>query len=156
MVIGNRARNVSETDAIDVVFGYTAANDISARDLQASDGQWVRGKGLDTFCPLGPTVVTKDEIGDPNDIGIKTIVNGAVMQDGRSSDMIFRIPELISYCSRFFTLYPGDVILAGTPSGCGDFRAPRIALMPGDEIGIEIEHLGRQKNAVTAPSFVTA
>lgn len=152
VVIGSPAKNVPVENAWDVVFGFTAANDISARDLQAADGQWVRGKGLDTFCPLGPSIVTKDDIENPHDVGIKTWVNGALMQDGRTSDMIFEIPALISYCSRFFSLRPGDVILSGTPSGCGDFRTPRIALTPGDAVEIEVEHIGRQRNAVVAPS----
>lgn len=151
VVIGRKARNVSTEDALGVVFGYAAANDISARDLQADDGQWVRGKGLDTFCPFGPVVVTADEIVDPQNVDIKTWVNGALVQDGNTSDMIFGVAELISYCSTWFTLHPGDVILTGTPTGCGDFRTPRIALTPGDVVEIEVGSAGRQRNSVVAP-----
>ncbi|MDW6066479.1 fumarylacetoacetate hydrolase family protein [Streptomyces sp. FXJ1.4098] len=104
-----------EDKALDVVFGYTVANDVSARDLQADDGQWVRGKGLDTFCPLGPVVVTADEIKDPQALAVRTWVNGAKVQDGTTADMLFSVRSLIAYLSRFFTLRPGDVILTGTP-----------------------------------------
>ncbi|MFF3568607.1 fumarylacetoacetate hydrolase family protein [Nocardia jiangxiensis] len=148
VVIGTRCRNIDVSDAMGVVFGYIAANDISARDLQAEDGQWVRGKGLDTFCPLGPLVVTADEVVAPQAIGIRTRRNGTLVQDGTTADMIFTVPELISYCSRFFTLHPGDVILTGTPAGSGDARTPRISLRPGDTIEIEVEGIGQQRNTV--------
>ncbi|MFC9840325.1 fumarylacetoacetate hydrolase family protein [Rhodococcus sp. NPDC127530] len=152
VIIGASCRNVAPESALDVVFGYTAANDISARDLQAEDGQWVRGKGLDTFCPLGPVVVTKDEIPDPQNLRIRTWLNGGVVQDGNTADMIFPIADLVSYCSRYFTLSPGDVILTGTPAGCGDFRTPRLALHPGDTVDVEVESIGRLSNPVVAPT----
>lgn len=155
VVIGVSCRNVAPADALDVVFGYTAANDISARDLQARDGQWVRGKGMDTFCPLGPVVVTRDEISDPQNLRIRTWLNGSIVQDGNTSDMIFPIAELISYCSTYFTLSPGDIILTGTPAGCGDFRTPPIALRPGDTIDIDVEFVGRLVNPVIAPASST-
>lgn len=151
VVIGRQCRNVAAEEALEVVFGYTAANDISARDLQAQDGQWVRGKGIDTYCPLGPAVVTAEEVHNPQDIGIRTWVNGTLMQDGTSVDMIFGVAELIAYCSRYFTLHPGDIILTGTPAGCGDFRSPPIALRPGDVVEVEVEHIGALRNTVVAP-----
>lgn len=150
VVIGRQCRNVAPEEALEVVFGYTAANDISARDLQAQDGQWVRGKGLDTYCPLGPAVVTAEEVPDPQNIGIRTWVNGELMQDGISADMIFSVAELIAYCSRYFTLYPGDLILTGTPAGCGDFRTPPIALRPGDVVEVEVASIGTLRNTVVA------
>jgi 5-carboxymethyl-2-hydroxymuconate isomerase len=152
VIIGASCRNVAPERAFDVVFGFTAANDISARDLQAEDGQWVRGKGLDTFCPLGPVVVSKDEIPDPHNLRIRTWLNGAVVQDGNTADMIFSVPDLVSYCSRYFTLSPGDIILTGTPAGCGDFRTPRLALHPGDTVEVEVESIGRLTNPVVAPT----
>ncbi|MFE5702794.1 fumarylacetoacetate hydrolase family protein [Rhodococcus koreensis] len=151
VVIGSRVRDLEPASALGAVFGYIAANDISARDLQADDGQWVRGKGLDTFCPLGPAVVTADEIRDPQNVGIRTWLDGELVQDGNTSDMIFSVAELISYCSHHFTLHPGDIILTGTPTGCGDFRTPPIALRPGNVVEIEVEGIGRQLNRVTAP-----
>lgn len=151
VVIGRRARNLQPHTALAAVFGYTAANDVSARDLQECDGQWVRGKGLDTFCPMGPIVVTADEITDPQNLAITTTINATLMQSGNSRDMIFPVAELISYCSRHFTLYPGDVILTGTPAGCGDFRTPRRALRPGDVVEITVEGIGTLRNTVTSP-----
>lgn len=151
VIIGRTARNVPVEAALDVVFGYTVANDISARDLQAADGQWVRGKGLDTFCPLGPVIVTADEIPDPHSLGVRTWVNGEQAQDGSTSDMIFDVPTLIAYLSKHFTLEPGDVVLTGTPAGCGDFRTPPRALRPGDRLESEVEGIGRLVNPVVAP-----
>ncbi|MFJ9391798.1 fumarylacetoacetate hydrolase family protein [Nocardioides sp. NPDC101246] len=151
VVIGRTARNVSRADALSHVFGYVAANDISARDLQAADGQWLRGKGLDTFCPLGPWVLTADEVPDPQDVGIRTLVDGEVVQDGHTGSMIFGVAELVAWCSRFFTLEPGDIILTGTPAGCGDFRDPPRALAPGSRVEVDLGRLGRQSNLVVAP-----
>ncbi|MFE3738349.1 fumarylacetoacetate hydrolase family protein [Streptomyces sp. NPDC059134] len=148
VVIGTEARHVTEEDAPRHVFGYTVANDISARDLQESDGQWVRGKGLDTFCPLGPLVVTADAVPDPHALRIRTRVNGELVQDGATADMVFRIPRLIAYLSRFFTLRPGDVVLTGTPAGCGDYMTPPRALRPGDLLESEVEGIGRLVNPV--------
>jgi 2-keto-4-pentenoate hydratase/2-oxohepta-3-ene-1,7-dioic acid hydratase in catechol pathway len=147
VVIGRRARNVSEEDAFKYVFGYTIANDVSARDLQLrQDSQWTRGKSLDTFCPLGPWVVTRDEIADPHNLSIKTVVSGETRQDGNTKDFIFNIPTLISYCSRMFTLEPGDLLLTGTPPGVGEGLKPPTYLKDGDTITITIEGIGELTN----------
>ncbi|MCB9450271.1 MAG: fumarylacetoacetate hydrolase family protein [Anaerolineaceae bacterium] len=147
VVIGQRARNVSEDDAYQYVFGYTIGNDVSARDLQLrTDGQWTRGKSLDTFCPLGPWIVTPDEVPDPHNLTVKTVVNDDVRQDGHTKDMIFKVPTLIAYCSRMFTLEPGDVILTGTPPGVGEGRDPKLFLKDGDTVAISISGLGELTN----------
>jgi 2-keto-4-pentenoate hydratase/2-oxohepta-3-ene-1,7-dioic acid hydratase in catechol pathway len=146
VVIGDTMHDWPEDRAMDGVFGYCCANDVSARDLQFGDGQWVRGKSLDTFCPLGPWIVTSDEIPGPHSLKIKCLLNGEVMQDGNTGQMIFRLPRLISFLSRNFTLVPGDVILTGTPPGVGCFREPPIYLKNGDEVVVEIEGLGRLEN----------
>ena len=147
VVIGKRARNVTEEDALKHVFGYTIGHDVSARDLQIrTDSQWTRGKSLDTFCPLGPWIVTSDELADPHELSIKTTVNGMVMQDGNTKDFIFNIPTLISYCSRMFTLEPGDLILTGTPSGVGEGMKPPQYLKDGDVVEIEIQNIGKISN----------
>ncbi len=146
VILGKKAHRCHEDRALDHVFGYCCANDVSARDLQFGDGQWVRGKSLDTFCPLGPWIVTKDEIVDPHSLGIKTLVNKKVMQDSHTGEMIFKIPRIISFLSDHFTLFPGDVILTGTPHGVGAFREPSIYLKDGDEVIIEIEKVGRLVN----------
>jgi 5-carboxymethyl-2-hydroxymuconate isomerase len=150
VVIGKQGRDVPSHRALDMVFGYTVANDVSARDLQEADGQWVRGKGLDTFCPLGPEVVTAAEFGSPDDVRVCTWLDDELVQDGRTSDMIFSTAELISYLSRWFTLQPGDVILTGTPAGCGDFREPRRALGDGQTVRVEVEGIGEIANPVVA------
>ncbi|MEQ3553500.1 fumarylacetoacetate hydrolase family protein [Pseudonocardia nematodicida] len=152
VVIGRRTRSVTADEALEHVFGYVAANDVSARDLQAQDGQWLRGKGLDTFCPLGPWVASRDEIADESDVAIRTWYDGRLVQDGSTASMIFGVAELVSYCSTWFTLEPGDLILTGTPAGCGDFRTPREALVPGGTVEIEVAGLGRQRNPVHAPA----
>jgi 2-keto-4-pentenoate hydratase/2-oxohepta-3-ene-1,7-dioic acid hydratase in catechol pathway len=146
VIMGKKAYRCGEKEALDHVFGYCCANDVSARDLQFGDGQWVRGKSLDSFCPLGPWIVSKDEVPDPHSLGIKTIVNGTTMQDSSTAMMIFRIPEVISFLSRHLTLLPGDVILTGTPHGVGTFREPSIYLKDGDEVIIDIENIGRLVN----------
>jgi 2-keto-4-pentenoate hydratase/2-oxohepta-3-ene-1,7-dioic acid hydratase in catechol pathway len=146
VIMGKKVYRCEEERALEQVFGYCCANDVSARDLQFGDGQWVRGKSLDTFCPLGPWIVTKDEIGDPHALGIKALVNKKVMQDSHTGEMIFRIPRIISFLSDHFTLFPGDVILTGTPHGVGAFREPSIYLKDGDEVTIEIEKVGRLVN----------
>ncbi len=146
VIIGKEVSCCEKSDALDVVFGYTCANDVSARDLQFGDGQWVRGKSLDTFCPLGPCIVTPDDIPDPHDLTIKCRVNGTLMQNSHTSLMIFKIPHLISFLSHCFTLLPGDVILTGTPHGVGAFRNPSIYLKDGDEIIVEIEGIGKLFN----------
>lgn len=146
VVIGRRARNVSEPDAYQYIFGYTVANDVTARDLQAGDGQWVRAKGLDTFCPLGPSIIMRKALADPHTLAIRTTVNGQVMQDGTTADMIFKIPRLIAHCSRAFTLEPGDVILTGTPSGVGKGMNPPRFLGSGDVVTVSIEGIGELVN----------
>jgi 5-carboxymethyl-2-hydroxymuconate isomerase len=148
VVIGRRAAGVAAEDAMQYVWGYTGANDISARDLQRADPQWVRGKGLDTFCPLGPVAVTRDEIPDPHDVRIRTWVDDELVQDGNTSDMLFRVPALIEYLSRYFTLQPGDIILTGTPSGCGGFMDPQRFLHPGACVTVEVAGIGTLRNDV--------
>jgi len=149
VIIGRAARNVSETEALDHVFGYANANDVSSRDLQFSEGgQWTRSKSIDTFCPLGPFVATREEIEDPQDLSIRCILNGEVMQDGTTSKMIFSVAELVSFLSQGMTLVPGDVIITGTPAGVGSARDPQVWLKAGDEVTIEIEGLGTLTNPV--------
>jgi len=148
VVIGRRVRRVAPAEALEAVFGYTVANDVSARDLQQVDGQWVRGKSLDTFCPLGPVIVTADELPDPQRLRLRTWVNGELVQDGTTADMVFPVNELVSYCSRFFTLEPGDVILTGTPAGCGGFQDPPRFLGGGDLVEVEVEGIGLLANRV--------
>jgi len=149
-VIGRRLRRVSAADALAGVFGYTVANDVSARDLQFSDGQWVRAKSIDGFCPLGPVIVTADEIDDPQRLALATTVNGERVQDSTTAEMLFGVAELIEFCSRSFTLEPGDVILTGTPWGCGEFMDPQRSLHPGDVVEVEIEGIGSLRNPVVA------
>ena len=146
VVIGRTARAVGVDDALDHVLGYTCLNDVSARDLQFGDGQWVRGKSLDTFCPMGPALVTADEIGDPQDLAIGCWIGDERVQDARTSDMFFGVAEIISYCSMSFTLEPGDVIATGTPGGVGVFRDPPRFLGDGDRMTVEIERIGRLEN----------
>ena len=147
VIIGKKTRNVSEEEALDYVFGYTVANDVSARDLQLrTDGQWTRGKSLDTFCPMGPEIVTRDEIDDPQNLNLKTMVNDKVMQDGNTKDMIFNIRYLIHYCSQMFTLEPADVILTGTPPGVGEGRDPKVYLKDGDLVTCSVEGIGEISN----------
>jgi 2,4-didehydro-3-deoxy-L-rhamnonate hydrolase len=146
VVIGRTARRVSRENALDHVFGYTCLNDVSARDLQFGDGQWVRGKSLDTFCPMGPVLVTADEIPDPQQLWIRCVVDGEVRQDGHTSQMYFSVAEIISHCSQAFTLEPGDVIATGTPSGVGVFRDPPVFLRDGQRVVVEIEGIGALEN----------
>ena len=146
VVIGRPTREVRPDDALSHVLGYTACNDVSARDLQAADGQWVRAKSLDTFCPVGPVLVTADEIPDPQDLKIQCILNGTATQSASTLDMHFPVNHLISYCSAYFTLQPGDIIATGTPPGVGIYRDPPILLTDGDEVAIEIERIGRLVN----------
>ena len=146
VVIGRTARRVSEADALSYVLGYTCIDDVSARDLQFGDGQWVRGKSLDTFCPMGPVVVTTDEIPDPQTLDIACHVNGRTLQQANTSDMYFGVATIVSHCSQAFTLEPGDVIATGTPAGVGVFRDPPILLGDGDEVVVEIEGIGRLVN----------
>jgi 5-carboxymethyl-2-hydroxymuconate isomerase len=148
VIIGERMRSVPVVDALGGVFGYTVANDVSARDLQLGDGQWLRGKSLDTFCPLGPYIVSPDEIGDPQRLTLTTKVNGVLVQDSSTAEMLFSVGHLISFCSRHFTLHPGDVILTGTPWGCGEFAEPRRSLCDGDTVDVSVENIGNLRNTV--------
>jgi 2-keto-4-pentenoate hydratase/2-oxohepta-3-ene-1,7-dioic acid hydratase in catechol pathway len=152
VVIGEVARNVSAAAAYDVVAGYTCANDVSARDAQFGDGQWFRGKGYDTFCPLGPRFVPASELGDPGDLRVIQRLNGEVLQDGRTSDLIFDVPTLIAYATAVMTLLPGDLILTGTPDGVGLFREPKISLRAGDRVEVEVEGIGVLTNVVEVAS----
>ena len=149
VVIGSRVKNVSKENAFEAVRGYVCANDVSARDLQFSDGQWTRGKSPDTFCPVGP-MVPRDEISDPHALKIRAIVSGEVLQDSTTANLIFGIDDVISYASQTTTLEPGDLILTGTPAGVGVFRDPQRLLRPGDEVTIEIEGIGSLTNPVVA------
>jgi 2,4-didehydro-3-deoxy-L-rhamnonate hydrolase len=149
VVIGRRASRVSADDALDFVRGYVVANDVSGRDLQFSDGQWVRGKSLDTFLPVGE-LVPASEVPDPQSMPIRAILNGQTMQDSNTSNQIFGVAEVIAFVSQAITLEPGDLIITGTPAGVGAFRKPPVWLQPGDEITIEIDGLGRLKNPVVA------
>jgi len=146
VVIGRTARNVTEGAALDHVLGYTCLNDVSARDLQFGDGQWVRGKSLDTFCPMGPILVTADELTDPQDLAITCRVGDELLQDSRTSQMYFGVATIISYLSRSFTLEPGDVIATGTPAGVGAFRDPPRFLADGERVMVEIEGIGALVN----------
>ena len=147
VVIGKRARNVKEEDAFAYIAGYTNCHDVSARDLQLKRGdQWIMGKSLDTFCPLGPYLVTRDEIADPHNLFVRCLVNGKALQDSSTKELIFKIPYLIAYLSRGFTLLPGDVITTGTPDGVGAFRDPPIFLKDGDVTTVEVEGLGQLTN----------
>jgi 2-keto-4-pentenoate hydratase/2-oxohepta-3-ene-1,7-dioic acid hydratase in catechol pathway len=152
VIIGKRARNVSQDEALDYVFGYTVLNDVSARDLQfgekQGDKQWVRGKSLDTFCPIGPAIVTTDEVGDPQNLAIRCLVNGEPLQDSSTREMIFPIAYLVSFCSRYFTLEPGDLFATGTPNGVGVYRKPPVFLKDGDTVVTEVERVGRLENPV--------
>ena len=146
VVIGKRASKVDEADALDYVFGYAPLNDVSARDLQFSDGQWVRGKSLDGFCPVGPFITTRDEIADPQALKIEGILNGQVMQSSNTKMMIFGVAYLIHYISQGITLEPGDVIATGTPEGVGVFRKPPVLLKDGDVFEVAIEGLVALRN----------
>jgi 2-keto-4-pentenoate hydratase/2-oxohepta-3-ene-1,7-dioic acid hydratase in catechol pathway len=152
VVIGRKCKNVSKSDAFDVIFGYTAANDVSARDWQKrlGGGQFCRGKGFDTFAPLGPAIVTKDEIPNPNSLRIGTRVNSKTRQSSNTSDMLFDIPTLVEFLSGSTTLYAGTVILTGTPEGVGMAMDPPHYLAPGDFVEIEIEKIGVLSNPVVA------
>jgi 2-keto-4-pentenoate hydratase/2-oxohepta-3-ene-1,7-dioic acid hydratase in catechol pathway len=148
VVIGQRLRHASAENALAAVFGYTICNDVSARDVQFEDSQWVRGKSLDTFCPLGPVIVTTDELPDPHALVLQTRVNGELVQNSSTADMIFGVAELLSFCSHSFTLEPGDILLTGTPWGCGDFMSPPRSLVPGDLVEVSIDGIGVLSNPV--------
>ncbi|MAU08156.1 MAG: 5-carboxymethyl-2-hydroxymuconate isomerase [Deltaproteobacteria bacterium] len=154
VVLGKTCYNVSKSEALDYVLGYTCANDVSARDWQKEHGggQWCRGKTFASFCPLGPWIVTKDEIPDPNTLGIRTILNGQTMQDWNTDDMIFDVPTLIEFLSGSTRLEAGTVILTGTPHGVGSARTPPVFLKPGDNITIELDRIGALTNPVIEES----
>ena len=150
VIIGKKVKNVSRSEAMDCVLGYTCANDVSARDwqIEKQKKQWARGKSFDTFCPLGPYLVTKEEIPDPQNLRISAVLNGKTVQDSNTYDMIFDVPAIISDLSRSMTLLPGTVILTGTPEGVGFTRQPPIYLQDGDIVTIEIESIGKLTNPV--------
>jgi 2-keto-4-pentenoate hydratase/2-oxohepta-3-ene-1,7-dioic acid hydratase in catechol pathway len=148
VVIKKPCKGISPEQALDYVAGYMILNDISARDAQFSDGQWIRGKSFDSFCPMGPYIVTPDEVGTPDNLTIRCRLNGELMQDSNTGKMIFKLPELISYLSQTITLEPGDILSTGTPHGVGFSRTPPVFLKPGDQMEVEIENLGVLRNFV--------
>jgi len=150
VVIGTRAKNVPIENALNTVAGYTIANDVGAADIEARSSQWASGKMFDTFCPLGPALIPSREIPNPNDLSIKTKLNGQIVQDGNTREMIFDVTFLIHYISQLTTLEPGDVILTGSPKCAGELPDPRTPLKPGDSIRVEIEGLGVLINSVVA------
>ncbi len=148
IVIGRICRDVPPSRVPDVIFGYTVANDVTARDLQRTDGQWSRAKGYDTFCPLGPWITTHQSVEEVSDLRIRTTLDGELKQDGRTRDMVFGIPEVVAYISSFTTLLPGDVILTGTPDGVSE-------MVPGQEVRVEIDGIGILRNSVASSAPVT-
>jgi 2-keto-4-pentenoate hydratase/2-oxohepta-3-ene-1,7-dioic acid hydratase in catechol pathway len=149
-IIGKRAKRVTEKEAVACVGGYTIMHDVSARDWQFRTGQWLSGKSFDAFAPCGPCLVTPEEVPDPHNLGLRLALNGRIMQDSNTSNLIFGIPALISYLSHIFTLQPGDVISTGTPHGVGFARRPPVFLQPGDIVEIEIENIGKMRHACVA------
>ncbi len=149
VVIAREACDVPVDDALDVVHGYICADDVSARDEQFGDGQWFRGKSHDSFCPVGPGIVPVEELGEAGDLRVVQRLNGATLQDSRTSRLIFGVRDLVSFVSHALTLLPGDVVLTGTPAGVGLFRSPRISLRPGDVVEVEVEGVGLLSNPIT-------
>ena len=150
VVIGQRVKGASADNALDAVAGYVCVNDVSARDLQFADGQWVRGKSPDTFCPVGPRLVPASKIPDPQALGIRAVLNGETMQESTTGYMVFGVAEIVAFVSQAITLEPGDLIATGTPAGVGAFRDPPVFMQPGDEITIEIDGVGALTNPVRA------
>jgi len=152
VIMGKTAKNVSKEEALDYILGYSCANDVSARDWQIrkQKTQWTRGKSFDSFCPVGPWIVTKDEIPNPNHLAIQSDINGKTYQDSNTSDMIFDVPTLVSNLSQSFTLFAGTIILTGTPQGIGFTRIPPVYLQDGDTVSIFIEKIGQLSNPVVA------
>jgi len=148
IVIGKTCKDVSESNALEYIAGYTIVNDVTARDLQRGDGQWIRGKSLDSFCPMGPCIVTQDELGDAHGLKIQTKINGEMKQDSFTSNMMFNVPQIMAHLSKAFTLEPGDVIATGTPSGVGFVRDPPEFLKDGDTIEQYIEKIGYLRNSI--------
>ncbi len=152
VVIGRSGRRVAPDDALGLVAGYTAANDVSARNLQRADGQWLRAKSFDTFCPLLPTLVPVAQLGDASGLRIVQRLNGETLQDSNTTQLIHDVPHVVAHASSVFTLEPGDLILTGTPAGVGVFREPQISMQPGDTVEIEIERIGLLSNPVASES----
>jgi 2-keto-4-pentenoate hydratase/2-oxohepta-3-ene-1,7-dioic acid hydratase in catechol pathway len=148
--IGRRGRRFSEEDALDFVAGYRCANDVSARNLQFGDKQWTRGKGFDTFCPLGDRLVPVAELGDASGLRVVQRLNGELFQDGNTSDLLFGVRRLVAHAASVFTLEPGDLILTGTPSGVGHSRKPPVSMKDGDVVEVEIDGIGVLRNPVVA------
>jgi acylpyruvate hydrolase len=149
IIIGRKGRNIPVDEAYQYLAGYANLNDVSARDVQFADGQWVRGKSFDTFCPLGPYLVTTDEVPDPHELSIRCWVNGELRQDSNTRELVFNVPHLVAYISRTCTLIPGDIISTGTPGGVGVFHDPPVFLKPGDVVEVEVDKLGRLRNRVS-------
>ena len=148
VVIGRKGRHIPVDRAYEYVAGYTIVNDVSARDAQFADKQWIRGKSFDTFCPMGPYLLTADEVPDPHTLDIRCWVNGELRQDSNTRELVFKVHDLLAYISKTCTLMPGDVLCTGTPGGVGVFRDPQVFLKAGDLVEIEIEKLGRLSNRV--------
>ncbi len=151
VIIGQRSKGISQDEALGAVFGYTIGNDVTARDCMKADGQLVRSKSFDTYCPIGPWITTADEVPDPQDLHVKTLVSGEVRQDSSTSEMVYPVDYLIHFLAKGMTLEPGDVLLTGTPHGVGFVMDPPRFLTPGDVVECEIEGLGRLRNNVVAP-----
>ena len=149
-VIGRGGRHVAPENWANHIFGYTILNDVSARDYQRATSQWLIGKTFDTFAPIGPWIVTKDEIADPHALDIRMVINGEVLQDSNTKHLIFKIPELVAYLSSVFTLEPGDIVSTGTPSGVGAARKPPRWLRPGDDVRVLVPAIGELRNPVIA------
>ena len=152
VVIGKRLSRASEAEVMPAIFGYTLMNDVSARDVQFKDNQITLGKNFDGFAPIGPCIVTADELTDPDNVSLKTRLNGRTMQDGSTSDWLFRLPVLISYLSQTMTLVPGDVVTTGTPAGVGAFQNPQVFMKAGDVVEIEGAGIGVLRNSIVAPA----
>jgi len=154
IVIGKKGRHISKKDAHQYIAGYTVAHDVSARDwqMEKNGGQWLLGKTMDGYCPLGPAIVTADALKDPYNLGIRCLLNGKAVQDSNTKNLIFKGDDLVAWCSRFFTLLPGDIILTGTGPGVGVFRKPPLFLKPGDVVKCEIDEIGAITNRVIAKS----
>ena len=149
-VIGRGGRHIAEADWRNHVFGYTIVNDVSARDYQRATTQWLMGKTFDTFAPMGPWIVSQEEISDPHNLSVRMVINGETLQNGNTSQLIFNIPRLIAFLSSVFTLEPGDVVSTGTPAGVGAARKPPRWLLPGDDVAVQVEGIGELRNPVVA------
>ena len=148
LVVGSRVRGVTRQDTLGTIAGYTVLNDVSARDIQFGDGQWMRGKSLDGYAPMGPALVSPDEVGDPGNLNVQTLVNGELRQASNTRRLIFDIPYLIEFCAQAMTLDPGDVISTGTPGGVGIFMDPPQFLQDGDQVAVSVEKVGELRNPV--------